>query len=255
MTILDPNVISALVDLAETAGAKIMDIYNGDFAVSEKADKSVVTAADTAAEEVILAGLASLFPNIPVIAEESVAAGRIPDVKDRFFLVDPLDGTREFISRNGEFTVNIALIIGGRPVFGVVFLPALETVYWTDGDHAAWRRDASATVRILARQAPADGASVVASRSHRDPETDAFIATLSVKEIVSAGSSLKLCRVAEGKADVYPRFGRTMEWDIAAGHAVLNAAGGSVTRSDGGPFLYGKPGWDNPPFIARGRVS
>lgn len=252
MSALTADDTAFLVALAERAGAAIMAVYQGDIVVSQKADKSVVTAADTAAEAVILAGLAERFPHIPVVAEESVAAGRCPTVGERFFLVDPLDGTREFISRNGEFTVNIALIEQGVPVAGVVTLPALGTAYWTGGDGVAWRRDGGGTVAIACRAVPAAGASVVASRSHRDEATDAFIATLTVKDLVSAGSSLKFCRLAEGRADIYPRFGRTMEWDVAAGHAVLRAAGGSVTGADGTAFRYGKPGWDNPAFIARG---
>lgn len=249
---LSPAVTEQLVALADKAAAAIMEIYRGDIAVAEKADKSVVTAADTAAEAIILEGLARLLPDIPVVAEESVAAGRIPAVGRRFFLVDPLDGTREFISRNGEFTVNIGLIEDGIPTAGVVVLPALGIAYWTAGDGRAWRRDAGGTHAIACRRPPAEGLSVVASRSFRDADTDAFIATLTVKDLVAAGSSLKFCRIAEGAADVYPRFGRTMEWDVAAGHAVLAAAGGSVTRADGGAFAYGKPGWDNPSFIARG---
>lgn len=249
---LEPRIAERLVALADRAAAAILDIYRGEIAVAEKADKSVVTAADTAAEAIILAGLADLLPDIPVVAEESVAAGRIPAFDRRFFLVDPLDGTREFISRNGEFTVNIGLIEDGVPTAGVVVLPVLGVAYWTAGDGRAWRRDAAGTHAIACRRPPAEGLSVVASRSFRDAETDAFIATLKVKDLVSAGSSLKFCRVAEGAADLYPRFGRTMEWDVAAGHAVLNAAGGSVTRADGSPFGYGKPGWDNPSFIARG---
>ncbi|EME69337.1 3'(2'),5'-bisphosphate nucleotidase [Paramagnetospirillum caucaseum] len=253
MSALDQSDMGFLVELADRAGAEIMEIYAGDIAVAEKEDRSVVTKADTAAEAVILAGLAQRFAAIPVVAEESVAAGKIPEVADRFFLVDPLDGTREFISRNGEFTVNIALVENGVPVAGVVTLPALGIAYWTSGDGTAWRRDKDGTRAVSCRAVPPEGASVVASRSHRDAETDAFIATIKVKELVSAGSSLKFCRVAEGSADVYPRFGRTMEWDVAAGHAVLAAAGGSVTGADGSPFRYGKPGWDNRAFIARGR--
>lgn len=252
MSGLAPRLAEQLVALAERAGAAIMDIYGGDIAVAEKADKSVVTAADTAAEAIILDGLARLCPDIPVVAEESVAAGRVPAFGRRFFLVDPLDGTREFVSRNGEFTVNIALVEDGTPTAGIVTLPALGIAYWTAGDGAAWRRDTAGVHRIACVPPPPEGFRVVASRSHRDAETEAYIAGLKVSELVSAGSSLKFCRLAEGAADLYPRFGRTMEWDVAAGHAVLAAAGGSVTTTDGRPFTYGKPGWDNPPFIARG---
>lgn len=252
MSGIDPQSAERLVALAEQAGGAIMDIYRSDFSVAEKSDSSPVTAADTAAEAIILSGLAELFPDIPVIAEESVAAGRIPQVGRRFFLVDPLDGTKQFVSKNGEFTVNIGLIEDGIPTAGIITLPALGIAYWTAGDGTAWRKDAAGLHRIACRPAPAEGVAVVASRSHRDAATDAFIAGLTVTDVVSAGSSLKFCRLAEGAADLYPRFGRTMEWDVAAGHAILLAAGGSLTTPDGHPFGYGKPGWENGAFIARG---
>jgi len=243
-----------LCGLAELAGAAILNIYDSDFEVRGKSDSSPVTDADEKAEQVILAGLAELAPDVPVVAEESVAAGRLPDISGgQFFLVDPLDGTKEFISRNGEFTVNIALIENNRPTAGVVYLPARGETFWTAGDGVAWRRrDGSAAERIACRAAADDGLVVVASRSHRDQKTDDYLADFPVKELISAGSSLKLCRVAEGAADMYPRLGRTMEWDIAAGHAVLAAAGGTVTTLDGTPLGYGKDGLDNPFFVARG---
>jgi len=242
-----------MVALARRAGAEILSVYDTAFAVRGKADASPVTDADERAERVILAGLATLAPGVPVVAEEQVAAGRVPQVGDGpFFLVDPLDGTREFISRNGEFTVNIALVDAGRVAAGVVHLPALDETYWSDGE-AAWRaRGAGAAERIHCRAPADDGLVVVASRSHRDARTDAFLADVPVKSLLSAGSSLKLCRVAEGGADLYPRLGRTMEWDIAAGQAVLEAAGGSVCTLDGTPLRYAKPGFENPDFVARG---
>ncbi len=248
------RLVAGLIAAAEVAGAEIMAIYRSDFAVRDKADASPVTAADEQAERLILAALAELAPGLPVVAEESVAAGRLPDISGgRFFLVDPLDGTREFISRNGEFTVNIALIEAGRPTLGVVHLPALGETYWSAGDGTAWRRqDGGAPERIACRKPAADGLVVVASRSHRDAKTDDYLAQFQVKQLISAGSSLKLCRLAEGAADMYPRLGRTMEWDIAAGHAVLLAAGGTVTTLDGATLGYGKPGLDNPHFVARG---
>jgi 3'(2'), 5'-bisphosphate nucleotidase len=218
-----------------------------------KEDRSPVTAADGAGEEVILAALAKLTPDIPIVAEESVAAGRIPEVGDGpFWLVDPLDGTKEFISKNGEFTVNIALIQGQEPVLGVVLAPALGKVWWGARGLGATARDgtSSAPRPITVRTKPASLVAV-ASRSHADPETEAFLDAAGVAERISAGSSLKFCLVAEGKADLYPRFGRTMEWDTAAGHAVLSAAGGRVTTRDGAPFVYRKPGFENPDFIAR----
>ncbi len=248
--------IEQLVATAEGAGHAILQVYQTDFDVRGKNDSSPVTDADERAERIILEGLASQAPGIPVVAEESVAAGRLPDISaGRFFLVDPLDGTREFISRNGEFTVNIALIENARPVLGVVHLPALSQTYWTDGS-AAFRREGTGPVSpVRCRRPDADGLVVVASRSHRDSSTDDYLADLPVKELVAAGSSLKLCRVAEGAADLYPRLGRTMEWDIAAGQAVLEAAGGSVRTLDGEPLRYGKDGLDNPHFVARGLES
>lgn len=244
-----------LVTIAERAGVAVLGIYHDDIRVREKSDASPVTDADERAEHLILEALAELAPGIPVIAEESVAAGRVPDISaGTFFLVDPLDGTKEFISRNGEFTVNIALIEQQRPSVGVVHLPALAETYWTAGAGNAFRKRKGDDVQTI-RCRRADGPLVVvASRSHRDAKTDQYLTDFDVGEIVSAGSSLKLCRVAEGAADMYPRLGRTMEWDIAAGHAVLNGAGGSVRTLDGAELMYGKPGLDNPHFVARGRV-
>ena len=249
------RLLPEIVKLAERAAAVILDHYRGDAAVRLKADASPVTAADEAAEAVILAGLAELTPTIPVVAEETVAAGRIPALSDGpFWLVDPLDGTKEFISKNGEFTVNIALIEGSEPVLGVVLAPALGKVWWGAQGHGAMARhgeDRAPPRRIGVRAKPARPVAV-ASRSHADPQTEAFLDEAGVAERISAGSSLKFCLVAEGKADLYPRFGRTMEWDTAAGHAVLSAAGGRVTTRDGAPFVYRKPGFENPGFIARG---
>ena len=255
------TLIDDLVRISLDAGAEIMRIYDGQIEVRTKDDTSPVTDADEAAEKVILAGLAKAVPDIPVVAEESVAAGNIPDISGgRFFLVDPLDGTKEFISRNGEFTVNIALVEQGVPVAGVVYAPAIGALYAGDQSGAFIQHqqtDGSWGSRnaITIRPAPAEGLTVVASRSHRSPETDDFIAQYNVADIRSAGSSLKLCLVAAGDADLYPRLGRTMEWDIAAGHAVLRAAGGSVSLLDGQPFTYGKPEFENPFFVAAGNVD
>ena len=245
-----------LVALAERAGDEILEVYAQDFEVLSKADESPVTAADERAERVILAGLAEIAPDIPVVAEESVATGQIPDVSGgRFFLVDPLDGTKQFIERNGQFTVNIALIEDGVPTLGVVHLPALEETYWTDGVGGALRKRGGEVTSIHCRVPADDGLVVVASRSHRNQETEDYLATLNIKELDASGSSLKFCRLAEGAADLYPRLGRTMEWDLAAGHAVLLAAGGSMTTFDGAPFTYGKPEFENPHFVARGLSS
>jgi 3'(2'), 5'-bisphosphate nucleotidase len=192
-----------------------------------------------------------------VVAEEAVAAGQVPAIlgntpEDRFFLVDPLDGTREFISRNGEFTVNIALIRGGAPALGVGHAPALGESFWAAGPGEAWRERAGERAAIAARRPPAGGMVALASRSHMTPETEAWLAERPIAGLAQAGSSLKFCRLAEGAADVYPRLGRTMEWDIAAGHAVLAAAGGAVETLDGSDLRYGKPGFENPWFVARG---
>ncbi len=242
-----------IVALAEQAGEAIMAIYATDFAHEVKADASPVTKADLEAEAIIAAGLAEISPDIPVVAEEAAAAGKIPDVSGgRFWLVDPLDGTREFLSRNGEFTVNIALIEEGRPVLGVVLAPALgKTFTGVSGDGAT-----DAGNRVAVRPCPAAGVTIVASRRHGDPEAiDKLLGGHQIAGRKTAGSSLKFCLVAGGEADIYPRFGRTMEWDTAAGHAVLAAAGGRVTDAAGIDLTYGKPGFENPPFIAWGGLE
>jgi 3'(2'), 5'-bisphosphate nucleotidase len=251
---VDKNALAeAFCSIAERAGHEILSVYHGEFEVRSKADASPVTDADERAERLIIESLADVAPDTPVVAEESVAAGRVPDVGDRpFLLVDPLDGTKEFVSRNGEFTVNIALIELGSPVLGVVHLPVIEETYWCNGDGEAWRLRNGERMRIHCRAPGDDGLVAVASRSHSNPETDEYLSRFPIKERISAGSSLKLCRIAEGSADIYPRIGRTMEWDIAAGHAVLAAAGGRVMTLDDTPLRYGKPDFENPPFVARG---
>ncbi len=230
-------------DAARRAGDAIMEIYAGDFAVGRKTDASPVTLADERAERIILAALAAAAPGIPVIAEEQSEADGLPSTAaELFWLVDPLDGTKEFISRNGEFTVNIALIERGEPVLGVVHVPALGVTYAGAGPGSA--------------RPPPDGLVVVHSRSHRDDEKfAAYLVGKPVAEKRVCGSSVKFCQLAAGEADLYPRFGPTMEWDTAAGHAVLIAAGGSMTTLDGGAFCYGKKGFRNPGFIARGLPS
>lgn len=243
-----------LVPIVRAAGEVVMAVYATDFEVAQKGDASPVTQADEQAEAVITAALQRLTPDIPVVGEEAVSAGQMPEVGERFWLVDPLDGTKEFISRNGEFTVNIALIERGQAVLGVVLAPALGTLYAGGVGLGAWMERGGERQSLACREVPPEGLSVVASRSHGDAAAlDAFLAGRRVARNVSAGSSLKLCLVAAGEADVYPRLGRTMEWDIAAGHAVLTGAGGSVDRVDGaGPLTYGKPGFDNPHFAAWG---
>jgi 3'(2'), 5'-bisphosphate nucleotidase len=242
-----------LVTLAGAAGEVVMRYYAREIVVETKADSSPVTEADAAAEQVILEALRALTPSIPIVAEEEVAAGRIPNVGDGpFWLVDPLDGTREFISRNGEFTVNVALVEGGMPIAGVVGAPAKGLMWWGAVGHGAARRENGEVMDIRVRPRPREGTVAVASRSHRDAETDRWLDEEGITETVSAGSSLKFCLVGEGRADVYPRFGPTMEWDTAAGHAVLLAAGGRVNDLAGKPLRYGKPSFRNPGFIASG---
>jgi 3'(2'), 5'-bisphosphate nucleotidase len=237
------------------AGAAILEIYARPFAVERKADASPVTRADQLAEALILEALGRASPTIPIIAEELCAAGGVPtSAPDRFWLVDPLDGTKEFIAGNGEFTVNIALIEKTRPVLGLVHAPAQDVAYWAV-DGRAWRqRGGEAAQEIAARKVPEAGAVVLHSRSHADEtKLAAYVAALPKALRRVSGSSVKFCLLAAGEADLYPRFGRTMEWDTAAGQAVLEAAGGSVTTLDGARLGYGKPGFENPDFIARGR--
>jgi 3'(2'), 5'-bisphosphate nucleotidase len=256
------DLLQSMIYTSQRAGGAIMAVYATDFSVRGKADESPVTVADEAAEKIILADLAAISPGVPVIAEESVAAGKVPAIAERFFLVDPLDGTREFVSRRDEFTVNVALIENGEPVLGVVFAPARRELYWGDvkaGKAGHIDADPDGTMPSLgtaihARHPPAGGITAVASRSHRTPETDVFLAAYNVVEFRSIGSSLKFCLVATGEADLYPRIGPTMEWDTAAGHAVLQAAGGRVTGLAGEPFRYGKPGFRNGHFLAQGLV-
>jgi 3'(2'), 5'-bisphosphate nucleotidase len=251
---------NTLAAIAHEAGLVVMNHYVEGVMARRKTDDSPVTAADEDAEAHILKRLAEVAPGIPVIAEEEAAAGRIQNIGDHFFLVDPLDGTKEFINRNGEFTVNIAEIVKGVPVRGVVYAPALSRLFFGETPGGAYELkidaneafDATKAKPISVRPIPADGMTAVASRSHRDAKTDEYLAAYSVKDFVSAGSSLKFCLVAAGEADIYPRTGRTMEWDTGAGHAVLRAAGGTVTQLDGSPFVYGKgPVFENPFFVAK----
>ncbi|WP_210760770.1 3'(2'),5'-bisphosphate nucleotidase CysQ [Azohydromonas sediminis] len=251
------ELLDAVAQITRDAGRVILEVYATDFAVRGKDDASPVTEADERAERLIVPALAALTPGVPVVAEEEVAAGRVPAIGERFWLVDPLDGTKEFISRNGEFTVNVALVERGEPVLGVVLAPALGArgrLFAGAAGLGAWVDDDAGRRPIRCRAVPPEGLTVVASRSHGDAAAlDAFLAGKKVASLASAGSSLKLCLIAAGEADLYPRLGRTMEWDIAAGHAVLRAAGGEVTRlDDGQPLRYGKPGFDNPHFVAAG---
>ncbi|WP_176084324.1 3'(2'),5'-bisphosphate nucleotidase CysQ [Martelella sp. HB161492] len=232
------------LEAALEAGAVIMEIYNGGIDVSYKADASPVTIADEKAEAIILRHLEKAFPDIPVVAEESVAAGKVPDVSGKsFFLVDPLDGTKEFINKREDFTVNIALIEDGIPVAGIVYAPAKRVAYRTTvtGAEKLMIGDGGiATASPIHVREKGDALIAVASRSHNSSETEVFMREIGVTDFTSVGSSLKFCIVAEGLADVYPRFGRTMEWDTAAGDAVLRAAGGITVGIDNKKLSYGK---------------
>jgi 3'(2'), 5'-bisphosphate nucleotidase len=246
--------LETLAAVAQRAGQAILTIYAGDFAVRQKSDDSPVTEADEAAENIILEELKKLTPNIPVVSEEAAEAGDKPsrNVK-RFWLVDPLDGTKEFVKRSGEFTVNIGLIEDGVPVLGVVQAPVLDLLFVGEASRAWKKQGGGPWVAIHCRQEPAEGLSVVASRSHGDPDKiEAYLKGRKIAQMVKAGSSLKICRIAEGLADVYPRFGPTSEWDTAAGHAVLLGAGGRLETLDGQPLRYGKDSILNPDFVAWG---
>ena len=230
-----------------------MDVYGTDFRVQDKADASPVTEADERAEACILAALAALTPDIPIVSEEAAAKGHTPKVSDRFWLVDPLDGTREFVNRNGEFTVNIAMIEHGAPTLGVVVAPALERAFWGALGVGAFVDDTGQSRAISCRRPPPEGLTVVSSRSHGDREAlNKYLAGRRIAASSYSGSSLKFCLIAAGEADLYPRLGRTMEWDTAAGHAVLAAAGGQVMGLDGTALKYGKPEFANPHFVAMG---
>ena len=243
--------------LALEAGDAIMAIYDADdFDVRAKSDDSPVTAADLAADAIISAGLTATFPDLPLVTEEQAASHDISAAT--FLIVDPLDGTKEFIKRRGDFTVNIALVEEGVPTRGVVYAPARGRLFYTDVDGRSVEESAPFDKDIIGVTQPItvavpdnDSLRVVASKSHRDAATDDYIALYQVADTKSAGSSLKFCLVATGEADIYPRLGRTMEWDTAAGHAVLSGAGGYVVRfDDHSPLTYGKPIFENPFFIA-----
>ncbi|MGQ2906421.1 MAG: 3'(2'),5'-bisphosphate nucleotidase CysQ [Aliihoeflea sp.] len=261
MTIDYGEALTRLEPLALAAGRIVMDAYRGGCAVETKTDDSPVTWADREAERIILEGLRRDFPQIPIVAEEEVSAGLMPaDLGTMFFLVDPLDGTREFVNRSEDFTVNIALVVDGMPALGVVYAPARHQLYLgqpgrcemarTTDDHEIEGR------REIHTQTPGPTPVVVASRSHRTIETNDYLAKLPQAEIVSVGSSLKFCMIASGAADFYPRFGPTMQWDTAAGDAVLRAAGGRTRTLDGDALSYGCSGrpeaaaFANPWFIS-----
>lgn len=251
-------------ELAVLAGAAVMRFYKSDSNVQTKADKSPVCDADVAGEAIILAGLAERLPHLPVISEEGAANGAMVGLQEAFILVDPVDGTREFLAGKDEFTVNIGLVVRGEPRAGVVYAPALEQIWMTGQTPVSFRVLPGAKLpppdlrrRIHIRTPGADGLIALTSWSHTDPRTTTFLAKLPVKERRMIGSSLKFCAIADGSADIYPRFGATMEWDTAAGDAVLRAAGGTVLGRDGVPLRYGKTPskFMNGSFVALGDRS
>jgi len=239
------GLIGPVAELAAAAGGKILDIKKGDLGASRKADKSPVTLADTASEELLRAGLSKLLPGVPFVGEESVAGGDVPDPGNEFLLIDPLDGTREFIAGRDEYTVNVGLIANGKPVFGVIYTPATGVIHAGAAD-AAFRAslapgakfDPEAAAQIRARPRPEKMIAAV-SRSYLEKQSEDFLANLPVESRLGLGSSLKFTLLAEGKADVYPRLAPICEWDVAAGHAILSAAGGRVEKVDGAPLTYG----------------
>ncbi len=269
MTVLPSINHTSLLATFETtaiaAGVEILRIYGEGCDVALKDDKSPVTAADHAAEAIILEALRRVTPEIPVVAEEEISGGHVPgDLGDRFYLVDPLDGTREFVNRNGDFTVNIALIENGAPVLGIVYAPVRGWLF-TGGPGGAEEVTVDHKGIVVSRKAISCRAApealiAVASRSHRTPETDDYLKDFNIADCVSVGSSIKFGLLARGEADIYPRLSRTMEWDTAAGDAVLRAAGGITLTLDGNPLTYGRRNqaddadFANPDFVARGKL-
>lgn len=246
--------LDELTSIVRRAGKVVMTVYAGEWGVRSKPDHSPVTKADELAESLITSALTRLSPDIPCVAEEAFAAGRTPTVGERFWLVDPLDGTREFIHRNDEFTVNIALIEDSKPVLGVLYAPAIDRLFAGAIKHGATVEDARGKRRIRCRVAPPEGMTVLTSRWHGDQALlRGYLQSQKVAQTHFCGSSLKLGLLAEGQGDLYPRFGRTMEWDTAAGHAILSAAGGRLTDMNGNELRYGKPGFENPDFVASGQ--
>lgn len=258
------EIAGRLIDPVLHAGAVEMQHYEAGFEVERKADESPVTAADREAEAILLAALADVAPDIPVIAEEAVSEGHIPGIGRVFFLVDPLDGTKEFINKRGEFTVNVALVEDGQPVLGIVYAPAIGELYATLEPGKAClarvtpgtdvRRASDCAFQPIHVRVPGTSLTAVASRSHKSAETEDFLQRYAIGERRDSGSSLKFCAIARGEADIYPRLAPTMEWDIAAGHAILVAAGGAVTTPEGGAIRYGKTesGFRNGHFVAWG---
>lgn len=254
---IDKTLLNEIVDIARRAGVAIMEIYQQDFGVDYKEDQSPLTQADLAAHHMISAGLATVSPDIPVLSEEDVASFKGANADGYYWLVDPLDGTKEFIKKNGEFTVNIALIKDGNPVLGVVYAPALDWMYFAAVGLGAYKQVANHSADVIqVSKNTVEPFKVVGSRSHSDETLNQWLEKLGQYELIPMGSSLKICLVAEGRADIYPRLGPTSLWDTAAAHAILNVAGGAVFSLLGGHLSYAEPAKVlNPHFIAIGNPS
>ena len=247
------SILPDVIKIADEASEKVLHIYQSDFKVNYKEDHSPITAADIGSHDIIVKGLRQISRDIPVLSEEGAEIPWEERKKwRRFWLIDPIDGTKDFTQRTGEFTVNIAMIEDGEPVMGVVTAPALKEAFWGIKGEGAHMRDRTGRVHRIRVAEPKDTLRVVASKNHLNEETRTFIEALGSHETVQAGSSLKFCRIAEGHADIYPRMGPTSEWDTAAAHAVLVAAGGKVQAPEGQPLVYGKENILNPNFIAAG---
>lgn len=251
----DITLAQLAIRLVGLAATEILRIRDAGFAVERKTDLTPVTLADTNAERIIVAGLRAATPHIPVIAEEEVAAGKVTALAEEYWLVDPLDGTRGFAAGGNDYTVNIGLIRQGRAMIGAVACPASREIFYGIVGAGAWKQVGGATRPIQVRAAPAEGLTVMASRHYQhDPKLAEFLADYKIATLTNIGSAQKFLRIAEGAADFYPRLGATMEWDTAAPQAVLEAAGGSTRNFAGETLLYGKPGFENPPFLCRGLV-
>ncbi|MDE8346497.1 MAG: 3'(2'),5'-bisphosphate nucleotidase CysQ [Acidocella sp.] len=249
----DPALLDLATRLVAAAAARIMEIRTSGFTTTAKADQTPVTIADTQAEAIILAGLRAATPAIPIIAEEEAAAGRLPNPGAQFWLVDPLDGTREYAAGRAEFAVNIGLVRDGVAILGAVASPPFQHIHYGLIGYGAYKISNGITTRITARTPPPEGLTVYASRHYADdPALRACLAAHKIAALTNIGSALKFLRLAEGAADFYPRLGRTMEWDTAAPQAVLEAAGGCVLTAGGAPLRYGKPNFENPDFYAWG---
>ena len=252
----DSTLLGIAADLARQAGARILAVRAGGFVTERKADRSPVTEADHAAEAIIVEGLRRATPDIPVVAEEEMAAGHVPRDASAVWLVDPLDGTREFAAGSDDFAVNIGLVRDGRAVLGVVGVPAQGELFGGVVGRGAWKRTIAGERPITVRRAPDEGLAVIASRaSAADPRMAEYLAGRQVASVEYVGAAVKFCWLAEGRADLYVRYGRTMEWDTAGPQAVLEAAGGAMRDlQTGAAFRYGKPGWENGAFVCTGAM-